>query len=182
MHFDQHQILGNLQHGFHEGYSCETRLMAFVNDLARELQNGRQSDVIVMHFSKTFDKVLHQEVLYNLSKYGITNVTLTWLKRFLSNRKHGEGVMSDQVPASLGVPQGSALGPILFLTEINYLLQFLKSNVRLFADDTVTYLAINSTEDDYIQLFQDLHNLEKRESDWKVEFRDSVIRMFMSIS
>ena len=72
--------------------------------------------------------------------------------------------MSDQVPEASGVPQGSVLGPILFLAYINDLPQYVKSKVRLFADDTVIYLAIKST-DDCIQLQQDLLNLEKWESD-----------------
>ena len=65
-----------------------------------------------MDFSKAFDKVPHQELLYRLSNYGINTATLTWLKSFLSNRKQRvvlEGAMSDQVPVSLGVPQGSVL-------------------------------------------------------------------------
>ena len=139
-HFDQHQILSNLKHGFRECHTCETQLIAFVDDLAKEMQNGGQTDVIVMDFSKAFDKVPHQEKLYKLSNYGINNVTLTWLKSFqLSNRKQWvvlEGAMSDQVPVSSGVPQDSVLGPILFLAYINDLPLYVKSKVRLFADDT----------------------------------------------
>ena len=136
------------------------------------MQNGGQTDVIVMDFSKAFDKVPHQELLYKLSNYGVNIVTLSWLKSFLSNRKQRvvlEGVMSDQVPVSSGVPQGSVLGPILFLAYINDLPQYVKSKVRLFADDTVIYLAIKSSVD-CIQLQQDLLSLENWESDWKMEF------------
>ena len=61
-HFDQHQILSNLQHGFREGHSCETQLIAFVDDLAKEMQNGGQTDAIVMDFSKGFDKTALQTV------------------------------------------------------------------------------------------------------------------------
>ena len=162
----------SLQHGFRRGHSCETQLIAFVEDLAKEMQNGGQTDVIVMDFSKAFDKVPHQELLYKLSNYGINIVTLSWLKSFLSNRKQRvvlEGVMSDQVPVSSGVPQGSVLGPILFLAYINDLPQYVKSKVRLFIDDTVIYLAIKSSVD-CIQLQQDLLSLENWESDWKMEF------------
>ena len=94
---------------------------------------------IVMDFSKAFDKVPHQEFLYKLSNYGINIITLSCLKIFLSNRKQQvvlEGVMSNQVPMSSGVPQGSVLGPILFVAYINDHPQYAKSKVRLFADDT----------------------------------------------
>ena len=145
--FDQLQILSNLQHGFRKVHSCETQLIAFVDDLAKEIKNGGQSDVIVMDVSKAFDKVPHQELLYKLSNYGIDTATLTWLKSFLSNRKQRvvpEGAMSDQVLVSSGVPR---LGPILFWAYINDLPQYVKSKVRLFADNTVMYLAIKSTDD-----------------------------------
>ena len=77
--------------------------------------------------------------------------------------------MSDQVPVSSGVPQGSVLSSILFLADINDHPQYVKSKVRLFADDTVIYLAIKSTVG-CIQLQQDPLNLENWESDWKMEF------------
>ena len=80
--------------------------------------------------------------------------------------------MSDQVPVSSGIPQGSVLGPILFLAYINDLAQYVKSKVRLFTDDTVIYLAIKTTYD-CIQLQQDPLNLEKWESDWKMELSAS---------
>ena len=144
--------------------------------LAKKMQNGGKTDAIVMDFSKAFVKVPHQELLCKLSNYGIINsVTLTWLKSFLSNRKQQvvlEGSMSDQVQESSGVPQGSVLGPILFLAYINDLPWYVKSKVRLFADDTVIYLAIKSTND-CIQLQQDLLSLETWVSDWKMEFNTS---------
>ena len=80
--------------------------------------------------------------------------------------------MSDRVPESSGVPQGLVLGPILFLAYINDLSQYVKSKARFFADDTVIYLAIKSAND-CIQLQQDLLNLEKWVSDWKMEFNTS---------
>ena len=72
-----HQILSNLQHGFCEGHSCKTQLIAFVDDFAKKMKNGGQSDVIVMGFSKAFDKVPYQELLYKLSNCGIKTATLT---------------------------------------------------------------------------------------------------------
>ena len=103
-HFDQDQILSNLQFGFREGHSCKTQLIAFVDDLAKEMQNGGQSGVIVMDFLKAFDKVPHQELLYKLSNYGINTALLTWLKSF--QRVVLQGVMSDQVPDVIRSPTG----------------------------------------------------------------------------
>lgn len=63
-HFDKHHILNDFQHGFRRFHSCETQLIGFINDIAKEMQNGGQSDVIVMDFSKAFDKVPHKELVF----------------------------------------------------------------------------------------------------------------------
>ena len=139
------------------------------------MQGEGQTDVIVMDFSKAFDKVPHNGLLYKLFKSGIDNITLQWLKRFLEKRRQSvvlEGEHSYSVPVTSGVPQGSVLGPFMFLVFINDLPCYVKSRVRLFADDTVIYLTIKS-ESDCRQLQDDLHSLEKWESDWCMEFNPS---------
>ena len=83
-----------------------------------------------------------------------------------------EGVKSNYTPVLSGVPQGSVLGPTLCLAFINDLPLYVKSKIRLFADDTVIYLTVKSV-DDCLQLQQDLHNLEIWESDWKMKFNIS---------
>ena len=174
-HFEKHNILNIFQHGFRQSRSCETQLIGLVQDLAKEMQGGGQTDIIVMDFSKAFDKVPHNELLLKLSNYGVDTYTLNWIKNFLKNRKQCvvlEGVKSNYTPVLSGVPQGSVLGPTLFLAFINDLPLYVKSNVRLFADDTVIYLTVKSV-DDCLQLQQDLHNLEIWESDWKMKFNIS---------
>ena len=171
-HLEKHHILNIFQHGFRQSHSCETQLIGFIDDLAKEMQNGGQTDVIIMDFSKAFDKVSHRELLFKLSNYGVDICILSWIEDFLKERKQCvvlEGTKSNNIHVSSGVPQGSVLGPILFLTYINDLPLYVKSNVRLFADDTVMYLAVKSV-DDCVQLQQDLHGLEKWESDWNMEF------------
>ena len=138
------------------------------------MQLGGQTDVIVMDFSKAFDKVPHNGLLYKLFKCGIDDTTLQWLKRFLEKRRQSvvlEGEHSHSVPVTSGVPQGSVLGLLMLLIFINDLLCYVKSRVRLFADDTVKS-EIQSERDCW--LFQDdLHCLEKWESDWCMQFNPS---------
>ena len=126
-------------------------------------------------FSKAFDKVPHNGSLYKLFKCGFDDISLQWLKSFLEKRRQSvvlEGEHSHSVPVTSGVPQGSMLGPLMFLIFINDLPCYVKSRVRLFADDTVIYLTIKS-ESDCRQLQDDLHSLEKWESDWFMEFNPS---------
>ena len=100
---------------------------------------------------------------------------LHWIQAFLSNRQQRvvvEGEESDSVPVTSGVPQGSVLGPILFLTYINDLPQDIVLQVRLFADDTAIYLTAESeTDSDCLQ--RDLDRLQAWESKWDMEFNPS---------
>ena len=133
------------------------------------MQKGHQNDVVVMDFAKAFDKVAHNRLLYKLSSYGVKGNTLGWIGSFLSGRSQKkvvlEGKTSFSVPVLPGVPQGSVLGPVLFLIYINDLPEYVSnSTVRLFADDTLLYLTIYNSSD-CIKLQEDINNLERWESD-----------------
>ena len=146
-HGTNNDILYPLQHGFREKRSCELQLLGFVNDLLDSLDAGKETDVIVTDFSKAFDKVGHQRLLHKLDFYGVRGLTKKWISSFLSNRTQRvvlEGSSSTEVEVSSGVPQGSVLGPCLFLFYINALPDNMISSVRLFADDTIMYLTIDS--------------------------------------
>ena len=171
-HAENHDILYGLQHGFRNGLSCETQLVEFIHDLAGNCHRGHQTDVLVMDFSKAFDKVGHDRLLTKLEHYGITGLTGTWIRQFLTGRRQRvvlDGEHSDQVAVTSGVPQGSVLGPCLFLLYINDLAEDLESVVRLFADDTIAYLTIDS-QSDANRLQRDLDRLAHWEVLWQMEF------------
>ena len=174
-HFTHHDILYHLQHGFREKRSCVTQLIMLVNDLVTSVYNKQQVDLILLDFSKAFDKVSHEKVLLKLHNYGVRGQTLKWIKSFLDNRLQSvvlNGSTSDAIPVSSGVPQGSVLGPLLFLAYINDLPQNISSKVRLFADDTAIYLALTSANES-VTLQNDLKRLEKWELEWDMEFNPS---------
>jgi hypothetical protein len=100
-----------------------------------------------MDFAKAFDKVNHSLLIHKLRYYGIDGKTTRWIQNWLEDRQQTvelDGVSSEAVSVDSGVPQGSVLGPGLFLFYINDLQSILTSKVRLFADDTIIYLKIPS--------------------------------------
>ena len=174
-HLNSHDLLYDLQHGFREKRSCETQLTMLVEDLARNMSSGKQTDLVLLDFSKAFDKVNHSKLLWKLHQYGIRGTALAWIRAFLGNRSQTvvlEGEESSSVPVTSGVPQGSVLGPILFLVYINDLPDELSSQVRLFADDTAVYLTIGGADDGKV-LQNDLDRLSVWEDRWDMEFNPS---------
>ena len=171
-HFANLNILYDLQHGFREKRSCETQLIMLIDEHSKNRQSRKQTDLILLDFSKAFDKVAHEKLLKTLDRYGIRGDTLLWMKNFLDNRKQSvvtNGTHSNNIPVSSGVPQGSVIGPILFLTYINDLPEQVRSRVTLLADDTALYLCIgNLSEANTLQ--EDLCKLELWEEAWNINF------------
>jgi len=85
-HGETNNILYPLQHGFRKRRSCETQLIEFTDDISLNLENGKQTDILIMDFSKAFDKVSHSLLLHKLDHYGIRGATNRWIKAFLTNR------------------------------------------------------------------------------------------------
>ena len=176
-HLAFESILADCQHGFRSQRSCETQLVQFYHDMVSNLDGAqdrgqKQTDVIIMDFAKAFDKVPHRWLLYKLGYCGIRGSTHKWISSWLSERSQKvvlDGQASDPVPVLSGVPQGSVLGPVLFLIFINDLPDNIRSSVRLFADDCVLYRNIKSPIDCQI-LQDDLNSLSQWETDWQMKF------------
>ena len=133
---------------------------------------GKQTDLILLDFSKAFDKVNHLKLLYNLSCFGVKGNTLNWIQSFLIGRTQTvvpDGESSEEVKVTSGVPQDSVLGPLLFLLYINDLPENIQSHVRLFADDTAVYLTVTNMQDSQV-LQSDLESLQHWERTWDMEF------------
>ena len=171
-HLDTQNLLTDCQFGFRRGRSCESQLLVTIQDLAAGLRDKQQIDAILLDFSKAFDRVPHERLLLKLHYYGIRGQLLSWIKDFLHDRTQQvalEGVKSNTTSVSSGVPQGTVLGPLLFLVFINDLPECVSSSIRLYADDALLYRSVK-TQDDIEILHSDLTKVQEWEQRWLMSF------------
>ena len=171
-HLESKKILKDNQHGFRKKRSTETQLLELTDHLTANLDKGIQTDMIVLDFAKAFDKVNHSLLIYKLQHYGIRGEVKEWIKDFLHQRQQTvvvDGAQSSPIPVKSGVPQGSVLGPCLFLCYINDLPDVVTSASNLFADDTAIHNDIIKPTDGLI-LQKDLDALHEWEIMWDMSF------------
>ena len=137
------------------------------------LERGEAFDVIYTDFAKAFDSVPHERLIIKLRNIGISGNILNWLRSFLSGRKQCvsvEGKMSNWTEVISGIPQGSVIGPTLFVIFINDLPEEIKSNIcKMFADDCKLYGVVN-VSDKVSNIQTDLDKLQRWSQKWQLPF------------
>ena len=174
-HLDSNNILSKEQHGFRRGHSCESQLINTIEEIARNIDHGGQTDVIILDFEKAFDTVAHQRLLSKLDYYGIRGDLHGWIKDWLTGRTQKvvlDGAHSDEEDVKSGVPQGTVLGPIMFLIYINNIADSTTSALKLFADDGLLYRSVNTIGDTQ-ELQKDLTTISSWAQNWQMRFNPS---------
>ena len=173
-HLKRHKVLTSLNHGFRSRYSWETQLLVTRHDFMKSYDAGLQTDVAILDFSKAFDTVPHNKLLHKLDDYGVRGSINRWLEMFLIQRKMKvviDGDESEEATVDSGVPQGTVLGPLLFLYHINDLPDSVSSSVKLFADDCLLYGNIRTQDHTILQ--EDLQKLEVCAKDWGMRLNNA---------
>ena len=166
-HLDNKQLIKPSQHGFLPGRSCQSNLLEFLERVTDDTDRGNNTDVAYLDFAKAFDKVPHARLLVWLKALGLNNRVSSWIEAWLRDRRQRVFVGGEESAwsaVSSGVPQGSILGPLLFIVYINDLDEKMTSTVLKFADDTK--ISSNSQQ----ELQRDLDTAVEWAQTWQMQF------------
>ena len=139
----------------------------------KALDSGKEVRVVFCDISKAFDRVWHKGLIHKLKQSGISGNLLKWFQKYLYGREQRvviNGSNSNWLPVKAGVPQGSILGPLLFIIFINDIVNEINAEIKLFADDTSLYLIVDNPNDTAFFLNQDLNQLQRWSEKWLVKF------------
>ncbi|MEW8542639.1 MAG: reverse transcriptase family protein, partial [Candidatus Thiodiazotropha sp.] len=171
-----HNLITPFQSGFIRSDSTTNQLLYLYHSFCEAVDSGKEVRVVFCDISKAFDRVWHRGLLFKLSSVGIKGNMLKWFSSYLSNRTQRvvlNGQNSEWVSVKAGVPQGSILGPLLFLLYINDIVNQINTNVRLFADDTSLYIIVDTPERAAVSLNSDLQAINQWATEWLVDFNPS---------
>ena len=168
-------LMSKKQSGFRPGNSTTNQLLYLLDEIHQAFDSTESLEVraVFLDISKAFDKVWHEGLIFKLEQNDVSDNMLKLFQNYLSNRKQRvvlNGSCSDYSSIESGVPQGSVLGPLLFLVYINNLERNIKSNVKFFADDTMLFSIVKDPKISANDLNHDLDVIRQWANQWKLEF------------
>ena len=169
-------LLSAAQSGFIPNDSTVFQLLSIYDDFCKFIDSKTTAQAIFFDVSKAFDKVWHRALIHKLFAIGIRGNLLNWFTDYLKDRRQAvvlKGSRSPYLSLSAGVPQGSVLGPLLFLVYINDIAEDIESIIKLFADDTSMYLGLENVNVRTEILNSDLDKISSWAMKWKVKFNQS---------
>ena len=184
--FVNNNLLSKNQSGFRPGDSTINQLLSITNDIYEAFENHNEVRSIFLDISKAFDKVWFEGLIFKLKQNGINGNLLKLINNYLTNRKQRvvlNGITSEWLPLHSGVPQGSVLGPLLFLIYINDLTDNIESSMKLFADDSSLFLCVSKNQiiESHMQLLRDLDTIAKWADQWKMSFNPDITKQAIEV-
>ena len=178
-HFVEQGLLSDEQHGFRPRRPCSSQLLQFLEDVSCELEHANPVNIIYLDFQEAFDSVPHQRLMNTQHSYGVSGNVVAWIEAFLTARWQRvvlEGCHTELTSVTSEVPQGSVLGPLLFLAYVNDLPDAIQYGVKMFADDTKLYSQVSSTGHG-VHLQTDLDAIVRWSNTWLMPFNLSKCRV-----
>ena len=169
----KYHLITDHQSGFRPNDSTVNQLVFLYHTFCQAIDDKKEMRIVFCDVSKAFDKVWHEGLLYKLSNIGIRGQLLQWFQDYLSKRQQRvlvRGQSSDWGTIEAGVPQGSVLGPLLFLIYVNDMVKEVSCGVKLFADDTLIYTTVDNPELSTLELNKNMDKLDKWAKRWLVNF------------
>ena len=182
--FSENDLISPKQSGFRPDDSCTNQLLSIAYQILSAFDDGHEVRSVFLDISKAFDRVWHEGLLFKLQQYGISGELITLIKDFLSCRKQRvvlNGQHSPWADVKAGVPQGSILGPLLFLIYINDLPNGLNSNFKLLADDTSLFSVVHNITESASLLNSDISKINECALQWKMSFNPDPIKQVREI-
>ena len=178
------KLINDNQSGFRPGYSTINQLLAITTEIYNAFESLDETCAVFLDISKAFDKVWHEGLTFKLKQNGINGPLLDVIKDFISNRQQHvvlNVIESSWKPIFSGVPQGSVLGPLLFLIYINDLTDNISANIKLFADDSSLFIRVTDIDSAHLLLSEDLAKITQWANQWKMVFNPDITKQAIEV-
>ena len=183
-YLNTHNLLSKNQSGFRPGDSTIYQLISITSDIYESFEKYDETRAVFLDISKAFDKVWHEGLIYKLKCNGVSGNLLNFFENYLQNRYQKvvlNGTDSNWKKLHAGVPQGSVLGPLLFLVYINDLTDNITSQMRLFADDSSLFTCVEGVEQTQEKLVKDLQTVTIWAHQWKMVFNPDITKQAIEV-